>query len=192
MLRTIFTQGDGANAPSMGKLAGELGYYPLLQIDDETGRLYNGGVEINSDDPLQVAHPVVVPVTSAQLLNMKASPIVLISALGAGFTIHPTQVIFQYLPVSVDYTLGDATGLYIGSVVNPLSLNTVQAIPATILNGSSGPGNVIGEAPGSNSIIAAQSWFENQDIVLTHNGSAEITSGNGTAVVKVYFNVAAV
>jgi hypothetical protein len=133
-----------------------------------------------------------VEVSAAQLLAMKATPVVVVPVLG-GFAVYPISAVINYYPVSVDYALGDATSLYIGSAVNPISVtNVLPPIPAAILNGSGGPGNVIGMYPGSNALVVAQSWIANQPLVLTHNGSAELTLGDGTVVVTLSLFMAAV
>lgn len=190
-LRTIFTTEQGVNPPAFGKIPGQDAYYPLLQIDDANGWLYNGGVHISSADLLTHVNSVSVDVSSDDLLNAKAAPIVLIPALDSGFIVVPTTAIFQYKTVATDYTLGDATQLFIGSSVNPLVVDVLLPIPATILSGGT-PGNMIGVFPAGNAVSYTQSWFENQSLVLTHNGTAELTLGDGTATVKVYYTVIAV
>jgi hypothetical protein len=122
-----------------------------------------------------------VLISSAQLLAMKAVPIELVPAM-PGFVIKPSDAAIQYIPVSVDYALGDATSLYIGSAVNPTdTTNVIPPIPAAILAGTGGPGNTISFFPPAIPVAVPQSWFENQAIVLAHNGSAELTLGDGTA-----------
>lgn len=126
---------------------------------------------------------VSVAVSSAQLLAMKATPVELIAA-APGVAVMPLSVVLQYLPVSVDYALGDATSLYIGSDVNPISVtNVLPPLAADQLSGAAGPGNTLQLCPGSQVLKTTQSWFDNQSLVLTHNGSAELTLGDGTVVV---------
>jgi hypothetical protein len=62
---------------------------------------------------------IAVPISSAQLLAMKGMPVVLIPAV-SGVAVMPLGASLQYIPVSADYALGDATLLYIGSSVNPI------------------------------------------------------------------------
>lgn len=128
-----------------------------------------------------------VAISSAQLLNMKAAPVEIIAAM-SGFAALPLSAAIQYIPVSVDYVLGDATFLYIGSAVNPITVtNALAPISASVLDGTNGPGNVIGLFPSLNVLLTAQSWFDNQALVLTHDGSAELTTGDGTAVVTLAY-----
>lgn len=191
-LRTIFTTEQGVNPPSFGKIPGQDAYYPLIQIDDN-GQMYMGGVPFGSPPPSPVTDVsvAITALSSDQFLTLKANPVIVVPSPGSGFALVPISASFQYLPVSVDYTLGSVTNLYIGGAVNPLTLNSLHPIPATILDGSSGPGNVLGLAPASNTIVANQSWFDNQALVITQDGSAELTAGNGNAVVKVYYSVVA-
>ena len=63
-----------------------------------------------------------VPISSAQLKRMKTSPIVILPPIGAGFFPQEDFAVFRYKPVSVDYSIGDATKLYIGSIAAPASL----------------------------------------------------------------------
>jgi hypothetical protein len=55
---------------------------------------------------------VSVEVSSAQLLAMKATPVVVVPAMD-GFAVYPISAVINYYPVSVDYALGDATSLCI-------------------------------------------------------------------------------
>jgi hypothetical protein len=131
-----------------------------------------------------------VEISSAQLLAMKGIPVVLIPA-ASGSAPMPLAASLQYIPVSADYALGDTTSLYIGSAVNPISVTNVLApIPADILSGAGGPGNTLALCAGSQMLTTAQSWFDNQSLVLTHNGTGELTLGNGTAVVTLSVFVA--
>jgi hypothetical protein len=124
-----------------------------------------------------------VAISSDQLLAMKAAPIELIPAV-SGVAVMPLAASLQYIPVSADYALGDATSLYIGSSVNPISVtNVLPPIAADQLAGAGGPGNTLALCPGSQVLTSAQSWFDNQAMVLTHNGTAELTLGDGTVVV---------
>jgi hypothetical protein len=128
-----------------------------------------------------------VSISSAQLLAMMGTPVQILPAM-PGCIVQPMAAMFQYIAVTTGYALGDATSLYIGSVVNPIDVtNVLQPIPGTILDGATVPGNVVGLFPASNVLVTAQSWFENQALVLTHNGSSELTLGDGTAVVTVCF-----
>jgi hypothetical protein len=124
-----------------------------------------------------------VPISSAQLLAMLATPVELIPAV-SGVAVMPLAAVLQYIPVSVDYALGDATSLYIGSAVNPISVtNVLPPLAADQLSGAAGPGNTLALCPGSQVLKTAQSWFDNQALVLTHNGTAELTLGDATVVV---------
>jgi hypothetical protein len=132
-----------------------------------------------------------VAISSAELLAMKGSPVVLIPAV-SGSAPMPLGASLQYIPVSADYALGEATSLYIGSSVNPISVtNILPPIPADILAGAGGPGNTLALCPGTQVLTSAQSWFDNQAMVLTHNGTSELTLGNGTAVVTLSLFMAA-
>lgn len=153
---------------------------PTIQIDPATGQLYADGI------PLGGVPLLPVQISSAQLKNMKALPITILPALPSGVMAQPLFATFQYKPVSVDYELGDAGNLFIGSAVQPTSLYTLAPLAADILDGSN-PGNLIGKMPASNVLVAPQSQFENQALVLTHDGSSEITSGDGTVVVTLAY-----
>jgi hypothetical protein len=165
---------DHPGGPGLAGFVGEM----LDNIDDALssgGRLKTITVEISSD----------------QLLAMKAAPVVLIAAV-SGVAPMPLVASLQYKPVSADYALGDATSLYIGSAVNPISVtNVLPPIPADILAGVGGPGNTLALCAGSQVLTTAQSWFDNQSLVLTHNGTGELTLGDGTLVVTLSLFMAA-
>jgi hypothetical protein len=77
---------------------------------------------------------VSVAISSAQILTMKAVPVEIVPAMW-GFVAQPIAAMIQYIPVSIDYALGDATSLYIGSDVNPISVtNVLSPISATVLD----------------------------------------------------------
>lgn len=147
----------------------------------------------NLDDALSSGgrfKTVSIAISAAQLSALKGTPAVLIPAV-SGVAVIPLAASLQYIPVSADYALGDATFLYIGSSVNPISVtNVLPPIPADILAGAGGPGNTLAFCPGSQVLKTAQSWFDNQAMVLTHNGTSELTLGNGTAVVTLSLFVA--
>lgn len=152
-----------------------------FEIDPDNGQIYG------ADDVLLSGEaPAITQISSAQLLAAKASPVVVLPSLGPGFIPQELLAVFIYRPVTVDYNVGDATLLFIGPAINPTQNNALQSLPVTILDGSKGPGNVIGKMPVVNLVFVAQSQLEDQALVLTHNGTAEITLGDGTATVFLY------
>lgn len=138
---------------------------------------------------LLIGARVVVPISPAELKSLKASPKVILPSLGPGLIAREGFAVFQYIPATVDYTLGNATQLVICSGADPMthSLNVLQTLPASILDGSSGPGNLIGKMSAINALVGPQSWFESQPLILSHDGSAEITSGDGSAEVTLFY-----
>jgi hypothetical protein len=128
---------------------------------------------------------------ASDLLNSLAAPVVILPAPAAGFMVHPVLATIEYSPVSVDYDLGDVTKLFIGPAGSPKTNNVLQSINATVLDGSSGPGAVVGVAPSVNAVKGKASAFSGVALVLTHDGSGELADGDGTAIVKVYYILAA-
>jgi hypothetical protein len=131
----------------------------------------------------------VTELSQSDLSNMLATPPVVLSAL-AGFMHHPTLVVIQYHPVTVDYTIGDATELIIAPRAS-LANNVLQPINATLLDGSGGPGSVVSIAPAANVAQGLTTVFAGTDLIITHNGTGELFDGDGTATVTLYYISAA-
>lgn len=162
--------------------------FPANWFDQHTGL---GAIDLanallNNVDSVLSAARVRVLISQSQLQNMKATPPVILPALPPGVMAEVLFATIQYVPVSADYAIGDAANLFIASAVNPTSLFVVSPFAASILSGAGGPGKVVAKSP-KVLLSGAQSQFENQPLVLTHDGSAEITSGNGTLVVSLAF-----
>jgi hypothetical protein len=124
---------------------------------------------------------------ASDLLAMLATPITLLPAPGMGLMYQPILATLEYNPVSVDYTLGDVTKFCIGPAGGPTSLNVLQSVSSTLVDGSGGPGPVIAVAPATNVVVSAKSSFENQALVIAHDGTGEFSTGDGTVTVTLYY-----
>lgn len=133
----------------------------------------------------------VTTLTQTQLETMLAHPPTVVPPQGTNFMLHPVFATLQYMPNSVDYTLGDVTQFFIGPAGSPTVNNVLQPISATLMDGSGGPGDVIAVSPAANVAQGQEPIFANTALVITHNGTGELTGGDGTATVTVYYVVAA-
>ncbi len=128
-----------------------------------------------------------VTLQSTDLLALLATPFVLLAAPGVGMMYQPLFATLEYNPVSVDYTLNGVTQFVIGPQSNPSSLNVLQTIVATLVDGSGGPGQVIAVSPPANVAVSQKASFNNQPLVITHDGSGELLNGDGTLTVTLYY-----
>lgn len=123
----------------------------------------------------------------SDLLSAQSTPPILAPAQGDGKMIQALFATLEYNPVSTDYTLGDIADIYIGPQGNPTTQNVLQPVPATLLDGSGGPGSVISLSPPVNVITAQKAIFNNLPLVLSHDGSVELLNGDGTLTVTLYY-----
>lgn len=131
----------------------------------------------------------ITQLSASDLLNMLATPPSVLAGVASSMH-HPILAVVQYNPVTTDYTLGDATELIIAPRAN-VPDNVLQPINATVLDGSGGPGSIVAVAPAANAVQGLTSVFAGTDLVITHNGTGELTGGDGTATVTLYYIAAA-
>lgn len=166
---------------------------PPITLDDGSGQLYSAGEPIGyTSGGLNNISNQITTLTATQILNLKGTPVEVVPAFGDGFMTVPLTATMQYIPTTVDYTLNGATQLFIGNPTNPLTTDILQPASTALLDGTNGPGSVVAVMPATNAGLSNKSWFNNSNLVLTQNGSVELTNGDGILVVKVYYVLIAV
>jgi hypothetical protein len=133
---------------------------------------------------------VTVTLTSAQVQSLKASPVTLIPAPGVGNYLNIVAVVLQYKAGSTPYAVpsGGHFSLLLGvggSASGPIESSDLSA--TGFLDQSQNHSRV----PRISSIANAQSNLENRALMVTNDGGAEWTAGDGTIVVTVNYNVVA-
>lgn len=130
---------------------------------------------------------VQVTLTQSQLLNLFGSPVILLGAPPNGVMYQPLFATLEYNPVTTNYTLNTVNNFFIGPQGNPTTLNVLQPVSATLVNGTPGPGQIIGVSVPVNVVLSLKSSFNATPIVITHDGGAEMTNGDGTVTVTLYY-----
>lgn len=138
------------------------------------GALSGGG---GGGEPVQ---KVTIPLTSAQLLTLQSTPIQVIPAPGAGKVINLLQAMIVYTFVSTPYSLGDNANLELTASGNSLTLLNIAGILGLSFDLAAAFLTTWGSPP---------STLDNQPIDLTFDGTADITAGDGTAVLTIYYFV---
>jgi len=137
--------------------------------------------------PLQTA---TVTLTSAQLQNLKAGPVTLIAAPGAGSYINVVAVVFQYKAGTAPYVVasGGHFSMLIGAGANGNGPVETSDLSATGFIDKTQ--NHI-RVPRISSVGDSQGNLENQALQVTNDGGAEWTDGNGTVTITVSYTVVA-
>jgi hypothetical protein len=120
------------------------------------------------------------------LLNAKASPPTVLASVDDAIMAQEIFAVISYQHLTTDYTLGDATEFCIGPRSSPMTNCTLQPFDTDLIDGTFTP-PVIAKVPAINPLINTQSFFPSQDLVLTHNGSAELSGGDGILTVRLYY-----
>lgn len=135
---------------------------------------------------IQVCQCVMV-ITSAQLLQAQANPPTVLAATGDATTMgQELFAVVSYQHLTTDYALGDVTEFYIGPRSSPTSNYCLQPFGANLVDGTFTP-PTIAKVPAVNPLVNSQSFFPSQDLVLTHDGSGELSGGDGILTVYLYY-----
>ena len=139
------------------------------------------GVTVVVVDPSLVTQVATVAVTSAQLKAMRATPVTIVAAPGAGKAIVDVRIHLQFKNGTTQYTLGGpVTFPYHGTAV--LAHDAADAVAAATINAAAASNNML--AP----ISAGIKVPTGLGIDMTA-GVAEFATGNGTAIVTVWYRV---
>lgn len=128
-----------------------------------------------------------VTLTSAQLLALRATPITLIAAPGAGQMILLQQASMEYVFNATPYTVPGGANLRL--LINGVTVGTDIAATGLLDQGA----NTIGYARAANQTTGiATATLANQPLTIANSGGAEFTLGDGTLVVNVLYNIISV
>jgi hypothetical protein len=121
-------------------------------------------------------------VSSAQLLALNTTPLTVVAAPGAGFSIRVISATFSYTYLTSAYTDSGAAGLYYGSSTGTL-INPTATFKTTLTETSSfiNSGGVI-------STNVARANLDNEALVLTD--TANPAAGAGSMQVQVDYVIA--
>lgn len=129
--------------------------------------------------------PFIQTITSAQLLDLRDTPVKLINAPGSGYMALPFLIYMRLNAGNIPYgTLTTSLGL----IANGVNIFPNQTMSTAFL-GSSTDTFVYYVFTHDNLAAGVDiSDIENQDIYLKNTGVLELTSGNGTLDVEIYWN----
>ena len=123
-----------------------------------------------------------VTLSSPQLLNLRATPVQLIAAPGAGNIIKPLSITLHYKAGSTFYSSSDGN----------FAIGT-PALPGAAHGPGGGfidqPNDQMAYVDGFAGAFGSRSMFENQPIIVQQNGSTEWTGGDGTVVINVSYTI---
>jgi hypothetical protein len=122
-----------------------------------------------------------VTLTSAQLLALHGTPITLVPAPGAGVVIYPTQIVLEYKYGTVAYTInGDSIILDYNNAGSALKQTFAET--GFFDQTASQIGFLDGVVARAALTVAA-----NQPFTIGASGGSDMTLGNGTLVVYIYY-----
>jgi hypothetical protein len=129
-----------------------------------------------------------VTLTSAQVQNLKASPITLVPAPGAGNYLNIVAVVVQYKAGSNPYTVpsGGHFSLLLGTGTGASGPIESSDLSAT---GFIDQAQSHIRVPRISAIANAQGNLENRALTVTNDGGAEWTGGDGSVVINISYNV---
>lgn len=123
-----------------------------------------------------------VALTSANILAMYATPVVLLAAPAAGQNIVVHRVMFTMIPSGTAYTGGTSVEFQIGSTVHGAGTLTTSALAATVVDAS-------GTTTSYNTLTAAAyAGTAATGLYISVTGSTFAT-GTGTALVDIWYSV---
>jgi hypothetical protein len=129
------------------------------------------------------SYHISVPITSAQILAMSATPVQLLAAPGTGKNIVIKDVMFTMVTTSTQYAGGGAVVVQLGSTALGAGVNTLQnTLAASVVTAGAGTSYNILDA--ANAYVGAA----NTGLFLS-NQTAAFTTGTGTMIVDVWYSI---
>jgi len=130
----------------------------------------NGSLGVQSTDcAINLIQTAVVTLTSAQILTLNTTPVVIVPAPGAGLTIIGDYMVLKYLNGGTNYAGGGAFSMqYSGGAT------LFATLPASTITGASATAT----APTTGAVTGSI----NTAVTIT-NATGNFTTGNGTIVI---------
>jgi hypothetical protein len=131
--------------------------------------------------PSAPVQSITTTLSSAQLQHLKANPVPLVAAPGAGKLLNLVSLIAQYKSGGSVYkvTDGGQFNLALGGSLIHITLTATGFIDQT--------SNQVQMNSGSHG--GAQNSMENQPLTVSNDGPTEWTDGDGSVIVTVYYTV---
>lgn len=180
-IRTLKVDMEGALQPALLQYGGK--FVLALDIDDVTGQLYAGGIEIGTIQ-LTASKVSYVTLQPSDILNLKATPVQILPAPGVGKVIALDHIFLQYKFVTTPYSnTGNNDVVFYwnaaGASVPYAEFNSNGFLDQTVSHLTNVAISVVG---------AHQPNAENQPVMLSHAGGvSEFASGDGLVVVSTIY-----
>lgn len=124
-----------------------------------------------------------VRIPTAQILTMRATPVVLVPAPGAGFAIVMIRTLVHLTFGGTAFAgTGTACALFWGPPAGGVTVGTLDALVKSAANAAQMLTGGVSATPADTALV-------NQPLQLANNGTVEYTTGNGSLLVEVFYAV---
>jgi hypothetical protein len=141
-----------------------------------------GSGTLNADVAPNVIQHATVSLSSTNLLNMYATPVLLVSAPNTGQNIVVQEVMFTMTATSTAYAGGGVVEFQIGNTAHGAGTATTATVAASVVNAGSAGTTYTTVIPVSYTGTAASGLY-------ISNQTGAFTTGTGTAVVDIWYHV---
>lgn len=135
----------------------------------------------DSNSALTIQH-IAVPLSSANLLAMYATPVQLIAAGAAGTNIIVYKVMFTMIPSGTAYTSGGVVEFQIGSTAHGAGTATTGTVAAAVVNAS-------GTTTTYNTVIPVAYAGTAATGLYISNQTGAFATGTGTAIADIWYAI---
>jgi hypothetical protein len=142
---------------------------------------YQGGIPVG----IPITREVSISLTSAQIIGMRAAPVVLIAAQGANKVVIVEEILFKMMRTATAFTGGGAVEF---RYTDGSGVKVTGDIAATVVT-TGGAGTELNHQ-GGNLTLTGQP-VANAPVVIT-NATAAFAAGTGTATVYVKYRVVSI
>lgn len=150
-----------------------------------TGSVTGSNIAANSIESGQIGLDVIqhvsIPVTSANILAMYATPVQLIAAGGANTNIIVHKVMFTMTSTATQYAGGGVLEFQIGNTIHGAGTATTATVAAAVVNATAGTSY--------STVIPVSYTGTSATGLFISNQTAAFTTGTGTAVVDVWYSI---
>lgn len=130
---------------------------------------------------IDVIQHATIPVTSANLLAMYATPVQLIAAGGTNTNIVVHKVMFTMTSTATQYAGGGVLEFQIGNTVHGAGTATTATVAAAVVNATAGTSY--------STVIPVSYTGTSATGLFISNQTAAFTTGTGTAVVDIWYSI---
>lgn len=183
-LITCTNNGQGLTA-SLQNIQDGLGNNSAIQLSTTTLNVVGtGGLQINGSGFVPTTS-LTVPLTSTNILNMYATPVLVLAAPGAALTYQVYGFAINYTYSTAAYAAGGNVTLQFGNTAHAAAGVMTNTMANTVFNSAT---NTYAYATGSGVIVTGTQAYINTALYIS-NASGAFTTGSGTASLTIYYQV---